>query len=57
MPGIRPNTKPHYVAKQLLFLLAALVSYCAGSFTCGLAGSLAFTASTFFNGLLQVSGA
>lgn len=57
MPGIRPNTKPHYVAKKLLFLLAALVSYCAGSLACGLAGSLALTASAFFYGLLQISGA
>ena len=57
MPGIRPNTKPHYITEQLLFLLAALVSYCAGSLACGLAGSLAFTASAFFYRLLKISGA
>ena len=32
--------------EKLLVVFAALISYCTGSLTCGLAGSLALTAAT-----------
>ena len=40
-----PFTRPYGL---LLLMLAALVAYGARSLTCGLAGCLALTASTFF---------
>ena len=41
----------------LLCVLAGLISYGAGCLACGLAGCLAFTASAFFQGILQISAA
>lgn len=45
-----PFTRPYGL---LLLMLAALVAYGARSLTCGLAGCLALTASTFFNCVVQ----
>lgn len=39
--------------KLTVFILAALISYCTGSLTCGLARSLALTAAALFHGTLQ----
>ena len=44
-----PFTRPYGL---LLLMLAALVAYGARSLTCGLAGSLALAASTFFYSVL-----
>ena len=44
-----PFTRPYGL---LLLMLAALVAYGARSLTCGLAGSLALTASPFFYSVL-----
>lgn len=44
-----PFTRPYGL---LLLMLAALVAYGARSLTCGLAGCLALTASTFFYSVL-----
>ena len=39
-------------SKILPVVLAALISYCAGSLACGLAGCLALAASAFLHGIL-----
>ena len=44
-----PFTRPYGL---LLLMLAALIAYGARSLTCGLAGCLALTASTFFYSVL-----
>ena len=41
-----------YSSLWITFMLAALVAYGARSLTCGLAGCLALTASTFFYSVL-----
>ena len=42
--------------KYPLFILAGLISYCAGSLACRLAGSLALTAAALLCAFLKVSG-
>mgnify|MGYP004454240041 FL=1 len=40
------------VVPVLFVLLTGLISYCAGSLACGLAGSLALTTATLFDCVL-----
>ena len=52
------QTEQHLITVSGLFaLLADLISNAAGSFACGLAGSLALAAAARLESLVQVAGA